>query len=146
MPIIEEFKDIKIAYMRRVGKYGPENKQLMENFKAYLKEKHLFIKDMTILGIALDNPMTTPIGKQRYDVGIIITDRTKNFGLPSRKISDGLYSIFEVAHTKAGVLNFWKNISSLTNNLPVDDSKPIIERYSSSKISSHVCEFCIPLK
>lgn len=36
---IEEFKDIKIAYMRRVGKYGLENKQLMETFKAYLKKQ-----------------------------------------------------------------------------------------------------------
>lgn len=26
---IEEFKDIKIAYMRRVGKYGLENKHLI---------------------------------------------------------------------------------------------------------------------
>ena len=54
---IEEFKDIKIAYMRRVGKYGLENKQLMETFKAYLKNKNLFNEETTILGIALDNPM-----------------------------------------------------------------------------------------
>ena len=54
---IEEFKDIKIAYMRRVGKYGLENKHLMETFKAYLKAKGLLKKETTILGIALDNPM-----------------------------------------------------------------------------------------
>ncbi len=36
---IEEFEDIKIAYMRRVGKYGLENKHLMETFKAYLKSE-----------------------------------------------------------------------------------------------------------
>ncbi|MFR7849928.1 MAG: hypothetical protein ACLU8S_22295 [Coprococcus phoceensis] len=41
---IEEFKDIKIAYMRRVGKYGLENKHLMETFKAYLKAKGLLKK------------------------------------------------------------------------------------------------------
>ena len=43
---IEEFKDIKIAYMRRVGKYGLENKHLMETFKAYLKAKGLLKKDL----------------------------------------------------------------------------------------------------
>ena len=48
---IEEFKDIKIAYMRRVGKYGLENKHLMETFKAYLKAKGLLKKETTILGI-----------------------------------------------------------------------------------------------
>ena len=35
--VIEEFKDIKIAYIRRTGKYGAENKQLMEKLKEYLK-------------------------------------------------------------------------------------------------------------
>ena len=68
---IEEFKDIKIAYMRRVGKYGLENKHLMETFKAYLKAKGLLKKETTILGIALDNPMYISEERQRYDVGII---------------------------------------------------------------------------
>ena len=58
--IIEEFKNIEIAYMRRVGKYGSENKQLMENFKAYLKENNLLKNDSTILGIAMDDPIQTP--------------------------------------------------------------------------------------
>jgi len=34
--IIEEFRNIKIAYVRRTGAYGSENQKLMENFKAYL--------------------------------------------------------------------------------------------------------------
>lgn len=54
---IEEFRDIKIAYMRRVGKYGLENRHLMDTFKAYLKAKDLFKEEAAILGIALDNPM-----------------------------------------------------------------------------------------
>lgn len=132
--------------MRRVGKYGPENKQLMESFKAYLKANNLFKNDTTILGIAMDNPIKTPTEKQRYDVGIIITDTEKQFDLPSRKIPNGRYAIFEVTHTKDDVLNFWKSIQGLTANLPIDTDRPIIERYASSKISLHICEFCIPLK
>ena len=31
--IIEEFRNIKIAYVRRTGAYGSENQKLMENFK-----------------------------------------------------------------------------------------------------------------
>ena len=50
---IEEFKNITIAYMRRTGSYGPENKILMENFKEYLKEKHFWIRTALFLGIAL---------------------------------------------------------------------------------------------
>ena len=37
---IEEFKDIKIAYMRRVGKYGLENKHLMETFNMFFQKFH----------------------------------------------------------------------------------------------------------
>ena len=143
---IEEFKDIKIAYMRRVGKYGLENKQLMETFKAYLKNKNLFNEETTILGIALDNPMYVLEENQRYDVGAIISDPKNKYDLSIRNIDDGRYAIFEVSHTEESVATFWNNIQLLTADLPVDTTKPIIERYTFSKISLHLCEFCIPLK
>lgn len=58
--VIEKFKDIKIAFLRRSGKYGPENKQLMERLKQIIIKYHLLKNDVTILGIALGNPFTTP--------------------------------------------------------------------------------------
>ena len=33
--VIEEFKDIEIAYIRRTGKYGAGNKQLMEKLNSH---------------------------------------------------------------------------------------------------------------
>ena len=54
--VIEEFRNISIAYMRRTGEYGIKNKELMEIFKAYLRDKKLLSGDCTILGIALDDP------------------------------------------------------------------------------------------
>lgn len=115
---IEEFKDIKIAYMRRVGKYGLENKQLMETFKAYLKNKNLFNEETTILGIALDNPMYVLEENQRYDVGVIISDPKNKYDLSIRNIDDGRYAIFEVSHTEESVATFWNNIQLLTADLP----------------------------
>ena len=144
--VIEEFKDIKIAYIRRTGKYGAGNKQLMEKLKKYLKNNALFKDDTTILGIALDNPLSTPENEQRYDVGIIITGRKKHCDLPIRSIDSGRYAIFEVAHTEHDVSDFWENIEILTSDLSVDYTKPIIERYAFSKILLHLCEFCVPLK
>ena len=143
--IIEEFENIKIAYMRRVGEYGKENKKLMEIFKEYLKENRLFDENTVLVGIALDNPAETPATMQRYDVGIIVRDEL-DYDLPIRKIANGEYAIFEVPHTKEDIMHFWKNIQNITANLPVDTSKPIIERYSNYKINSQLCEFCIPLK
>ena len=143
--IIEEFENVKIAYMRRIGEYGKENKKLMEIFKEYLKENRLFDENTVLVGIALDNPAETPATMQRYDVGIIVRDEL-DYDLPIREIANGEYAIFEVPHTKEDIMHFWKNIHNITANLPVDTSKPIIERYSNYKINSQLCEFCIPLK
>lgn len=66
--------------------------------------------------------------------------------LDTRKIDDGTYAVFEVIHTKQGVISFWKNIQQITKDLPVDEKKPVIERYTAEKIENLLCEFCVPLK
>ena len=71
--VIEEFRNIRIAYMRRIGEYGIKNKELMETFKAYLRDKNLLSADSTILGIALDDPGSIDKNNLRYDVGLIVT-------------------------------------------------------------------------
>ena len=137
---IETFQGITIAYMRRIGAYGPENRQLMEKLKAFLAQ-HDLLKS-TILGIPLDDPTITPAEQLRYDVGLIVPANA-TIPLPTRNIDDGTYAVFEVQHTQQGVSSFWQNIGQLT--LSIDNTKPIIERYSSQKIAEHLCEFCIPI-
>ena len=70
----------------RTGKYGAGNKQLMEKLKNYLKNNDLFKDDTTVLGIALDNPSSTPENEQRYDVGMVITGKDIRCDLPIRNI------------------------------------------------------------
>ena len=143
--VIEEFRNIRIAYMRRTGEYGIRNKELMETFKAHLRERNLLSADSTILGIALDDPYSVEKESLRYDVGLIITGN-ENIGMEVREIPDGRYAVFEIPHTAEAVSEFWNNLSSLLGKLPIDWTKPIVERYNSTKISNHFCEFCIPLK
>ena len=142
---IENFENITIAYMHRIGKYGYENTLLMEKFKNYLKEHNLFNDNTVILGIALDDPKTTTPSNLRYDVGVIINEND-NIQLDTRKIDCGKYAVFEIPHTADAVSDFWQNIGNLLSSLPADFKKPVIERYSAQKISQHLCEFCIPLK
>ena len=142
--VIEEFRNIRIAYMRRTGEYGIRNKELMETFKAYLRERNLLSGDSTILGIALDDPESVDKNSLRYDVGLVVTGN-ENIGLDVRKIPDGRYAVFEIPHTAEAVSEFWNNLSSLLGKLPIDRSKPIVERYNAAKISNHLCEFCIPI-
>ena len=139
---IETFQSITIAYMRRIGAYGPENRQLMENLKAFLAQHGLLHEKSTILGIPLDDPTITPAEKLRYDVGLIVPVHAV-IPLPTRSIDDGTYAVFEVQHTQQGVSSFWQNIGQLT--LSIDNTKPIIERYSSQKIAEYLCEFCVPI-
>ena len=142
--VIEEFRNIRIAYMRRTGEYGIKNKELMETFKAYLRDKNLLSVDSTILGIALDDPGSIDKNSLRYDVGLVVTGK-ENIGLDVREIPDGRYAVFEIPHTAEAVSEFWNNLSSLLGKLPIDRSKPIVERYNAAKISNHLCEFCIPI-
>ena len=143
--VIEEFRNIRIAYMRRTGEYGIRNKKLVETFKAYIRERNRLSADSTILGIALDDPDSVDKNSLRYDVGLVMTGN-ENIGLDVRKIPDGMYAVFEIPHTAEAVSEFWSNLSSLLGKLPVDRSKPVVERYNAAKISNHFCDFCIPLK
>ena len=130
--------------MRRTGEYGIKNKELMETFKAYLRERNLLSADSTILGIALDDPESVDKNNLRYDVGLVVTGN-ENIGLDVREIPDGMYAVFEIPHTIEAVSEFWNTLSSLLSKLPINRSKPIIERYNAAKISNHLCEFCIPI-
>ena len=109
---IENFENITIGYMRRIGKYGYENTLLMEKFKNYLKEHNLFNGDTVILGIALDDPKTTAPSNLRYDVGVIINEND-NINLDTIKIDTGKYAVFEIPHTAEAVSDFWQNIGDL---------------------------------
>ena len=53
---MEEMEAVEIAYLRRTGPYGPENRQLMERLKAFLKERGRMGSGTVLLGIALDDP------------------------------------------------------------------------------------------
>lgn len=59
---MEEMEAVEIAYLRRTGPYGPENRQLMERLKAFLKERDRMGSGTVLLGIALDDPSRTPAG------------------------------------------------------------------------------------
>ena len=50
---IENFENITIGYIRRIGKYGYENTLLMEKFKNHLKEHNLFNEDTVIFPLPL---------------------------------------------------------------------------------------------
>lgn len=144
--VIEEWKNVRIAYRRRTGPYGAENKQFMEDFKAYLREQGRLDAGTVILGIALDDPAATPGRAQRYDVGLVIEPGAEPIGLPVRSVDGGRYAVFAVAHTAQAVAEFWQGLPALTAGVQVDRARPEVERYAAAKVAAHLCEFCVPLQ
>ena len=138
---IEKLGDMQIAYMRRTGGYGEGNRQLMEQFKRYLREHALLQEDTTILGIALDDPAQIPEDRQRYDVGMILTGREDPCGLPVRTVAGGRWAVFEVPHTEEGVSDFWRDLPQRAGHNRTCDI-----RQAHPKVSAHICEFCVPLR
>ncbi|MET3846472.1 DNA gyrase inhibitor GyrI [Paenibacillus sp. OAE614] len=64
----------RIAFVRQVGSYGPRNIQVMEALKKWAAEKNLLNESSILLGIAQENPESTPPEKCRYDACIVIPD------------------------------------------------------------------------
>ncbi|WP_185953290.1 AraC family transcriptional regulator [Enterococcus casseliflavus] len=147
---IKELPEAKLIFMRRTGAYGPENQQLIETLKAWLKEKDLFNETTIILGIAQDNPETTVPENCRYDVGIVVNE-FKKFDDPrilQTVIQAGKYALFIVDHTAQVVTDFWRKLANELNesNITLDISRPIIERYQYKMVMNHLCEFCVPIQ
>jgi len=146
---IEEMPTNRVAYMRRIGTYGAENYALMEKLKTWAKTNGLFTKSAVILGIAQDNPKTTPPENCRYDVCIVIQD---DFAIEDADINEttmpsGRYAVFTIDHTAEAVQRAWGEIFtqlSAQGQHP-DFSRPVLERYIPAMIEKHLCEICVPV-
>lgn len=144
--IIEQLPIQPIIYMRRVGAYGSENYKLMAALKEWADRKGL-LKDGIIYGIAHDNHNTPP-EKCRYDVCLVATnDCLVDESVQRGEIPEGKYAVFTIPHTAEAVQEFWASIMQLLQEkgLPINVTKPVLERYKYKLLEDGKCEFCIPL-
>lgn len=146
---IEKMNPCRIAYVRRTGAYGAGNNLVMEKIKNFAKENGLFGDDAVILAIAQDDPRSTPPDQCRYDACLVL-DKKRN--VPTEQIScttlsGGSYAVFEAIHTVEGVQKAWTQIYSQceSENMKIDVSKPIIERYAMQMVKAGKCELLVPI-
>lgn len=145
----ENIPAAKIIYMRRTGRYGPENNKLMDTFKNWVKENRLYDEDTAIYAIPMDNPETTAPCQCRYDVCIKqplepTYDRTQ---IRCRKLEGGKYLIFLIPHTAEAVQTAWRMCFSESekSGYLFDQGRPVMERYRKTLADRHYCELCIPI-
>ncbi|MBP2097886.1 AraC family transcriptional regulator [Enterococcus rivorum] len=146
---IKIIPETKIIYRRRIGAYGMENKNLMEDFKRWLKNNELLNNESIILAIPRDNPQTTNPENCRYDVALIVDslDTIQQLDIKKGVLKSSKYAIFSVIHTEQAI------IQAMQNMLPEIESKgysfdtqhPMIERYAVKMVENNLCEICIPI-
>jgi DNA gyrase inhibitor GyrI len=144
---IEIIPNCRLAFMRRIGKYGPENKETMEKLKEWAKSNHLFNKDAIIYSIVQDNPEITVPEKCRYDSCIIIPqDFTIDDSVEECEFIGGKHAVFKIIHTSEEIQKAYMEIfpNILKAGLKIAD-KPIIEKYSIGMVENNFCEICVPI-
>lgn len=144
---VENIPKYRLAYVRQVGPYGPNNIQAMEKVKKWAEENNL-IKSAIILGIPQDNPETTLPENCRYDACIVISeDYQLDDSICESKLSGGKYVTCKVKHTAEDIQKAWAEIFSTIQNSQYEiDNKPILERYTGVMINNGYCEICVPVK
>jgi DNA gyrase inhibitor len=138
---VETLPDYRIAYMRRVGQYGPTNIEVMEKLKKWANEKNL-LESAILLAIPQDNPETTYPDNCRFDACIVISkDYQMDDSIYESELSGGKYLIYKVKHTAEDIQRAYAGIfPSLQSNGYQIDNKPIMERYTGDIINSTFAE------
>jgi DNA gyrase inhibitor GyrI len=146
---IEMIPAYKIAYIRKIGTYGPQNVEVMEQLKSWAKEKNLINEESIILGIAQDNPEFTEPNACRYDTCLVVSEEFEadNKNINRGKITGGRYCVFKINHTADAMQKAWNEIFSKLSkaNYEFDSGRPILERYALKMINKHYCEICVPI-
>lgn len=146
---IEMIPDCTVAFIRRIGPYGADNKHTMEQLKDWARSNNLLNEDAIVYGIAQDSPDTTKPERCRYDTCLVIGKEfvSEEEFIKVGNLTGGKYWIFKIEHTAEAVQAAWKVIFSKLkeHNYELDETRPIMERYRMKMINEHFCEICVPV-
>lgn len=145
---VEEIPNYRIAYLRRTGPYGPENKDVMERLKIWAKEKDLLKEDSILFAIAQDNPEVIPPEQCRFDACLVIPEdyKLEDEIIMEGKLSRGKYVVFKVRHTAQDLQKAYAEIFPILQRSGYQiKNKPIIEKYEGKMVKNDYCEICIPV-
>jgi DNA gyrase inhibitor GyrI len=133
---IEKITTFTLAYMRRIGEYGPVNISLMEDLKKWANECDLMGQDSILLSIPHDNPWITVPEECRYDVGIVFDKEiTRDFEKDDfvflSTYEPGFYAVLTISHTIEVIEYAWANVFEelMKAGLDIDMNKSAYERY-----------------
>jgi AraC family transcriptional regulator len=149
---IADRQPVKVAYLRYTGPFGePVGKFWRATVSPWLADHGLI--DCPRYGVALDNPMTTPPGKCRYDACV---ELPRGLTLPDADqttVPGGLYAVTHFKGTGADIGAAWDAFVGAVCANPahrLDSTRHAYEHYPRGahfdlKTGMFGCELCLPL-
>lgn len=129
---VMEMPDFHVAYVRRMGPYGPEIGKTFEKLMAWAWPKVLLGPETRVFGVYWDNPEVTPPEKCRSDAAITVPEGTDVEGEVGLEVLP--VGLFAVYHTNVYNDNFeipwseaWKWVQE--KGYELDSAKPCYEVY-----------------
>jgi AraC family transcriptional regulator len=138
-----------VAYMRRIGAYGPEIGNLWEKFCRWAGPRRLLGPETIMLGISHDDPHITPPEKCRYDACITVGADFKPEGeVGVADIPAGRYAMTHYEGPVEGITAAWDEICKwLTSSGYQPDDRPCYELYSPECSNEKmIFDICMPVK
>ena len=99
------FPRCPIAYLRRTGAYGAENRAVMERLLTLASQAGLLGPESAILSIAWDDPARTLPAACRYDACLVSQEGQTLPGADVRygSLTGGRFAVLPVPHTEQAI-------------------------------------------
>ena len=142
-----ELPALPIAFLRRTGPYGPENRALVERLKRLARDADLLDAGSVIFCAAWDDPACTPPEACRYDACLVLRLAARLPDTRSGYLPDGRYVCFTVPHTPEALSEIYGTAVRTVGccRLSADPSRPMLEAYPLSLVQRGRCQFYVPV-
>jgi AraC family transcriptional regulator len=155
MPVqIKTLPAMHVAYMRHTGPYGgPGIAQQWIDFGAWATAQGLMQPRRRMLGISLDNPMTTPPAQCRYDLCIEVDAGFAPDGeVALQDFPGGRYACVPFQGTAMAIGAAWMQVFAqwLPQGGHQPTGQPALEFYDTdfafdTETGAFNCELCVPV-
>jgi len=153
---VKEIAAQHVAYVRRIGAYGPEIGPLFDRICCWAAPRGLLnpqSQDHKSIGIYWDNPEVTPADKCRSDACLVVPEGTEVEGeIGLQTIPGGLFAFYRVEITPDGFPQAWDDFVGgwLPDSGYQPDERPCYEFYYDTPHShpegKFVLDLCLAIK
>ena len=149
---VKELPEMRLAYMRRLGAYGPEVGEVWDRFRRWALPRGLLRPDAVTLGVCHDNPEVTAPEHCRYDVGLVVDeDFRPDEHVNVQTVPGGSYAIYPFEGRAEEVGKAWHDLFAqwLPDSGYQPDDRPCFERcFETETADAEIfrMQICIPVR